>query len=47
MTTAVRFEVRKASPLLWDDLATWRYAADDHDGPRACRKVIAVQPVAA
>jgi alpha-ketoglutarate-dependent taurine dioxygenase len=30
--------------VLWDNLATWHYAVDDYDGPRAFRKVIAAQP---
>jgi taurine dioxygenase len=31
--------------VLWDNLATWHYAVNDYDGPRAYRKVIAAQPV--
>jgi taurine dioxygenase len=27
--------------VLWDNLATWHYAVNDYDGPRAYRKVIA------
>jgi alpha-ketoglutarate-dependent taurine dioxygenase len=30
--------------VLWDNLATWHYAVNDYDGPRAYRKVIAAQP---
>jgi len=27
--------------VIWDNLATWHYAVNDYDGPRAYRKVIA------
>ncbi len=33
--------------VLWDNLASWHYAVNDYDGPRAYRKVIAAQPAAA
>jgi alpha-ketoglutarate-dependent taurine dioxygenase len=33
--------------VLWDNLATWHYAVNDYDGPRAYRKVIAAQPAEA
>ncbi len=33
--------------MIWDNLATWHYAVNDCDGPRAYRKVIAAQPAVA
>ena len=27
--------------MIWDNQATWHYAVNDYDGPRAHRKVIA------
>jgi alpha-ketoglutarate-dependent taurine dioxygenase len=44
---AVGFGWQPGDFVLWDNLATWHYAVNDYDGPRAYRKVIAAQPVAA
>ena len=37
----VNFGWRRGDFVLWDNLATWHYAVNDYDGPRAYRKVIA------
>jgi alpha-ketoglutarate-dependent taurine dioxygenase len=37
----VGFGWRAGDFVLWDNLATWHYAVNDYDGPRAYRKVIA------
>ena len=43
----VGFGWRPGDFVIWDNVATWHYAVNDYDGPRAYRKVIAAQPVAA
>jgi alpha-ketoglutarate-dependent taurine dioxygenase len=39
----VGFGWKPGDLVLWDNLATWHYAVNDYDGPRAYRKVIAAQ----
>jgi alpha-ketoglutarate-dependent taurine dioxygenase len=43
----VSFSWKPGDFVLWDNLATWHYAVNNYDGPRAYRKVIAAQPVSA
>jgi len=38
---AVDFGWRAGDFVIWDNLATWHFAVDDYDGPRAYRKVLA------
>jgi alpha-ketoglutarate-dependent taurine dioxygenase len=38
---AVGFGWKPGDFVIWDNLATWHYAVNDYDGPRAYRKVIA------
>lgn len=37
---SVSFGWRPGDFVIWDNLATWHYAVNDYDGPRAYRKVI-------
>ncbi|MBV9796130.1 MAG: TauD/TfdA family dioxygenase [Actinobacteria bacterium] len=37
----INYGWRPGDFVLWDNLATWHYAVNDYDGPRAYRKVIA------
>ena len=46
-TTPVGFGWQPGDLVIWDNLATWHYAVNDYDGPRAYRKVIAAQPAVA
>jgi alpha-ketoglutarate-dependent taurine dioxygenase len=42
-TSSVGFTISHETPgdfVIWDNLATWHYAVDDYDGPRAYREVI-------
>jgi alpha-ketoglutarate-dependent taurine dioxygenase len=38
---SVSFGWKPGDFVIWDNLATWHYAVNDYDGPRAYRKVIA------